>query len=57
MKIQALQVIQEDFTAQHSDDPNALKNAKKRVEYGKDMCTKEEWKFQYGKIDDYGSCS
>ena len=52
MKIQAFQVVQEDFAAQHPDDRDALQNAKKRIEYGKDMCTKEEWKFQYGQIDD-----
>jgi hypothetical protein len=41
--------------AQYKDDPDALKDAEKRKEYGKDMCTEEEWAFLYGQIDNEAS--
>lgn len=55
MKIQAFQVIQEDFQAQYKDDPDALRDVEKRKEYGKDMCTEEEWGFLYGQVDNEAS--
>jgi hypothetical protein len=50
LKIQAFQSVQDDYLAQHVDDPDALENTEKRIQYGKYLCTEEEWVFLYGKI-------
>lgn len=41
-----------DFLSQHTDDPDAIKNAKKRVAYGEYWCKDNEWKFMFGTVED-----
>lgn len=52
MKTTSFDYVLEDFISEHEDDPDAMKNAQKRIEYGKKWCTPHEWKFMYGKIED-----
>src|ERR1700734_1348155 len=51
MKTLAFDSVLEDFSSEHDDDPDAMKKAKKRVNYGKYWCTPNNWKFMYGKIE------
>jgi hypothetical protein len=52
MKTLGYENVLEDFNSEHADDPDAMKNAQKRIEYGKNWCTTHEWKFLYGRIED-----
>ena len=40
------------FNTKYDDDPDMMKNPKKRIEYGKYWCAQNDWKFMYGKIED-----
>jgi hypothetical protein len=51
MKTLGFDNVLEDFKSEHDDDPDAIKNAKKRVQYGKYLCTINDWKFMYGRIE------
>jgi hypothetical protein len=52
MKLQAFQVVQEDFEAQHPDDPGALRSTEKRIEYGNEMMSEDGWRFLCSEFDD-----
>ena len=52
MKLQAFQAVQEDFEAQHPDDPEALRSTEKRMEYGKEMMSEDGWRFLCSEFDD-----
>jgi hypothetical protein len=52
MKSLGFDTVLEDFNSQHVDDPDAMKNVQKRIEFGEYWCTSGEWKFLYGKIED-----
>ena len=52
MKTLGFDNVLEDFNTKYDDDPDAIKNAKKRIEYGKYWCAPNDWKFMYGKIED-----
>ena len=52
MKTLGFDIVCEDFKSEHADNPDAMKSAKKRIEYGKYWCTQNDWKFLYGKIED-----
>jgi len=52
MKTLAFDSVLENFISEHDDDPDAMKNAQKRIDYGKYWCTPNDWKFMYGRIDD-----
>ena len=52
MKTLGFDNVVEHFISEHKDDPDAMKNAKKRVKYGKYWCKPEDWKFLYGTIND-----
>jgi hypothetical protein len=45
MKTKAMQVVEEDFIALYGEE--ALTDAKKRIAYGKSLCTKGEHKFTF----------
>jgi hypothetical protein len=47
-----LENVVDNFNAEHDDDPDAIKNAAKRVEYGKYWCAPSNWRFMYGRIED-----
>jgi hypothetical protein len=48
MKTKAMQVVEEDFIAIYGEE--ALKDTKKRIAYGKSLCTKGDHKFTFGMI-------
>lgn len=50
MKVLGFESVVEDFKSKHNDDPDAMKSAEKRIEYGKYWCAPNNWKFMYGKI-------
>jgi hypothetical protein len=52
MKTLGFEIVCEDFKSEHKDDPGAIKNARKRIEYGEYWCAHQEWKFLYGTIED-----
>jgi hypothetical protein len=52
MKTSGFDNVLEKFISEHEDDPDAMKNVKKRTKFGKYWCTQEEWKFLYGRIED-----
>ena len=52
MKTLGFENVLENFNSQYADDPDAMKDAKKRIEYGKYWCTPLDWKFLYGNIED-----
>ena len=52
MKLQAFQVVQEDFEAKHPGDPEALRHTKKRMEYGEEMMSEDGWRFLCSEFDD-----
>jgi hypothetical protein len=52
MKTLGFENVLEDFNSKHADNPYAMNNAKKRIEYGKNWCAPNDWKFMYGKIED-----
>jgi len=49
MKTKAMQVVEEDFIAIYGEE--ALKDPKKRIAYGKSLCTKGDHKFTFGIIN------
>ena len=49
MKIKAMQVVEENFIATHGQ--KALTDVKKRIAYGKSLCTKGDHKFTFGTIN------
>jgi hypothetical protein len=52
MKTLGFDSVLEDFKSEHDDDPDAMKNAQKIVDYGNYWCESEEWKFMYGNVED-----
>jgi hypothetical protein len=52
MKIQAFQMVQEDFEAKHHGEPDALRSTEKRIEYGKEMMSEDGWRFLCSEFDD-----
>lgn len=52
MKTLAFDSVLESFNSENDDDPDAMKNAQKRIEFGKYWCTPKDWKFMYGGIQD-----
>ena len=52
MKTQGYDSVLESFISENDDDPDAMKNAQKRIEFGRYWCTPTEWKFLYGRIED-----
>ena len=52
MKTLGFETVLEDFISQHDDDPDAMKNTQKRVDYGNYWCQSNEWKFMYGMLED-----
>lgn len=45
MKLQAFQVVQEDFETQNPGDLGLPSSAKKRMEYGEEMMSEDGWRF------------
>ena len=52
MKTLGFDTVLKDFKAEHDDNPDAMKNAQKVVDYGKYWCQSKECLFLYGKIED-----
>jgi hypothetical protein len=52
MKTLGFDSVLEEFNSEHADDADAMKNAQKRIEFGKYWCTQHDWKFMYGTIED-----
>jgi len=52
MKALGFDNVLEDFISEHDDDPDAIRNAQKRIGYGTYWCAQNDWKFLYGRIDD-----
>lgn len=52
MKTLGFDSVLESFISENDDDPDAMKNARKRIEFGKYWCTPMDWKFMYGSIED-----
>ena len=45
-------MVQEDFEAKHSDDPDILRSTNKRMEYGEEMLSEDGWRFLCSEFDD-----
>jgi hypothetical protein len=52
MKTLGFDTVLEDFNSEHDDDPDAMKNAQKIIDYGKYWCQPNEWRFMYGTLED-----